>query len=876
MKRRNDMKKLRSVLSFLMVLALCLSLVTAAFAAEEEEAAVEEVIEEVAEEAAEPEVVAYDGAENNFADVEANFPGGSFYRRNAAGVFEIEIGNSTALATAIADGTVNCKSGGIEYHYVDSTTGNIVSVPFSTEDLHVWIVNDKTNADGWDKGTATCEEDGVYTRKCDKCGKVETKPQEKLGHKWASESDDQQWGEVIVEPTCTTAGKAQDYCLNGCGSYREVYRDIEALDHDYQVVFDKYPTCKANSYDGTDYEITDFEFHLACVNCGDVVKDKGKTATYTMTKNEFDSPYGWDYQSGTITWAVTTGSGRTAVTNYYTMSMENARPVYEDVRALAENGYHGAYELVYYKTAPKCDTEGVAVYHCAVCGLREEVVVPALNHGLSYDMELSDTGELKLVRNKLLDCWTQTQEWKCELCNKTFQGIWVPYSGYAYDYDLVTGVETITPTKYHYFEELDLNVEEGYISVESHIFDTDLSFEVPVSGKKFSVDLTKQNIGDLYKSDLVKAVPTIATPTDMTKENLDAFCAWLKTTAEDATVGETATKAIEGLVKIATPTDCGDTGYLLISCINIDDGNHDALKKDFNGPISSSAKAGDSDNGKYYIMRDDETGEYSLVMGKKDGGSVKWVEADTKVYKIYTIGGWDHDWDSWQVRYLPNQDGNGNKNGNWERKCKICGEVDSVIQEYAPVKCADGAHKYEAISTTPATCVETGLTTYICNICGDSYEEVLPLVAHTAVNVDAVVATETEDGMTAGTKCSVCGEILSGCEVIPAVVENTYAVNTSDIKIVDNAVVGSGKIEKASGNQPLDKLYVYVTLNYERADGTKYAIALPYQTDSDGSFDIIEYSTKDKLVSVVVIGEDAKVGASFAGHLVGTPQMIEA
>ena len=31
-----------------------------------------------------------------------------------------------------------------------------------------------------------------------------------------------------------------------------------------------------------------------------------------------------------------------------------------------------------------------------------------------------------------------------------------------------------------------------------------------------------------------------------------------------------------------------------------------------------------------------------------------------------------------------------------------------------------------------------------------------------------VPATETEPGTTAGTKCSVCGEILSGCEVIPA------------------------------------------------------------------------------------------------------------
>lgn len=39
---------------------------------------------------------------------------------------------------------------------------------------------------------------------------------------------------------------------------------------------------------------------------------------------------------------------------------------------------------------------------------------------------------------------------------------------------------------------------------------------------------------------------------------------------------------------------------------------------------------------------------------------------------------------------------------------------------------------------------------------------------HTVVNVDAVAATCVTSGSNAGTKCSECGEILSGCEEIPA------------------------------------------------------------------------------------------------------------
>ena len=58
-----------------------------------------------------------------------------------------------------------------------------------------------------------------------------------------------------------------------------------------------------------------------------------------------------------------------------------------------------------------------------------------------------------------------------------------------------------------------------------------------------------------------------------------------------------------------------------------------------------------------------------------------------------------------------------------------------------------------------ATCTDKA----VCSVCGMKYGE---LAEHTAVEIPAVEATCTQSGMTAGSKCSVCGEILVAPEEI--------------------------------------------------------------------------------------------------------------
>ena len=93
---------------------------------------------------------------------------------------------------------------------------------------------------------------------------------------------------------------------------------------------------------------------------------------------------------------------------------------------------------------------------------------------------------------------------------------------------------------------------------------------------------------------------------------------------------------------------------------------------------------------------------------------------------------------------------------------------ESMLEETETVafEKENGDHNYEEIEVVEATCTEDGLATYKCSKCGDTKEEVIPALGHTAVDVDEIPATCTEAGVAAGKKCSVCGEILEGFEEI--------------------------------------------------------------------------------------------------------------
>ena len=91
------------------------------------------------------------------------------------------------------------------------------------------------------------------------------------------------------------------------------------------------------------------------------------------------------------------------------------------------------------------------------------------------------------------------------------------------------------------------------------------------------------------------------------------------------------------------------------------------------------------------------------------------------------------------------------------KKCSRCDATDTKT-----------AHSWDGGTvTTPATCTAEGVKTYTCNTCGATKTEPIPAAGHTAVTDDAVAATCTATGLTAGSHCSVCQTVLTAQTVTP-------------------------------------------------------------------------------------------------------------
>ncbi|MBQ3321851.1 MAG: CotH kinase family protein [Firmicutes bacterium] len=97
------------------------------------------------------------------------------------------------------------------------------------------------------------------------------------------------------------------------------------------------------------------------------------------------------------------------------------------------------------------------------------------------------------------------------------------------------------------------------------------------------------------------------------------------------------------------------------------------------------------------------------------------------------------------------------------KKCSVCGEILVAQEEVAKL----GHDWDEGTVTKEPTCTEAGVKTFKCSRCDETRTEAIDATGHIEEVLPAKDPTCTETGLTAGKKCSVCGEILVAQEEVP-------------------------------------------------------------------------------------------------------------
>ncbi len=581
---------------------------------------------------------------------------------------------------------------------------------------------------------STCTTDGLSDgKKCTVCNEFTTKqeviPSE--GHKYNA---------VVTEPTCNEKGQTVYTCH--CGeTYTE---EIDALGHEHSYVVEgtyQAPTC---TEDGK-------ESDMKCVRCEDVVNG----AVIPATGHNYT-----EILEGTAKAPTCTEDGKQSDMKCYSCDAVQTG-------ALIDATGHdlGTPTVV----EPTCTTSGSTTAVCAAC---EQTITLATEAALGHNY-------VSVVTNPTCTEQGYTTH-TCSRCNDSYVDSYIDAVGNAHVYESGNTV-TVEPTC----------TAEGYTAkvCDNCGYQEITGDKTPATGHSYTETVTEPtcieqgyttkicHCGHTIVENYVAAlghdcVATVINPTCTEQGYTTHKCSRCEYThILEGSYTPAHGHQFEHMVK--TPT-CTEPGYEFVSCM---DCGHSAVVEGSEvaayGHVCTGAEtqpATCTENGVMtYICRCEEYSYTEVIpaTGHNYNDGVKTeATCHEEGYTIYTCTKCDDFYTEDRTAAL------GCEYGAWEvvkpatctaegEQKRVCVRCDHFETAVIPAT----GHKHEAVVTAPS-CTEKGYTTYTC-VCGDTYtDNEVDALGHTVVTDAAVAPTCSQAGLTEGSHCSVCEEVIVAQEEI--------------------------------------------------------------------------------------------------------------